>query len=265
MHIVLATDGSSNGNAGIVALAAAGPRPDVHVSVVVVRPALPLRGGGLSAPAGWQGEGDRAIAIAEGQTDRLREAGFAASAVVLEGDPATEIVRIAQERDAGLIVAGVRGQSRMQRLLVGSVSTEVARLARVPVWLTREPASLHRALVVSDNTDQSLRTVDIVQKIPPELMNEVIFLHVNPVGDAGQRIRDAFAAAGTSLQAQGAAVSFLERTGNEVESGLEAASEHNVTVIVVAASDVAIDDEPVLGTTARGLLDRATCSVLIAR
>jgi nucleotide-binding universal stress UspA family protein/CBS domain-containing protein len=51
-----------------------------------------------------------------------------------EGEPATEIVRIARETECELIVMGKDGRARLGQLLIGGVTTEVARNA--PCWVT---------------------------------------------------------------------------------------------------------------------------------
>ncbi len=62
-----------------------------------------------------------------------------------EGDPATEIIRLAQEGKCDLIVMGTHGRTGVARLLMGSVAEQVVRKAPCPVLtvklpLTREPA-----------------------------------------------------------------------------------------------------------------------------
>jgi nucleotide-binding universal stress UspA family protein len=49
-----------------------------------------------------------------------------------------EIVELAQSIDAGMIVMGSRGQGRLRRALVGSVSESVVRHAHCPVCIVRE-------------------------------------------------------------------------------------------------------------------------------
>lgn len=56
---------------------------------------------------------------------------------VLEGSPAWEICDLAQKADCDLIIQGSHGLSGMTRLLLGSVSEKVARLAGCPVLILR--------------------------------------------------------------------------------------------------------------------------------
>jgi nucleotide-binding universal stress UspA family protein len=52
---------------------------------------------------------------------------------LVTGDPATEIVRVADEEDVDLIVLGTHGRTGLRRLLMGSVAEAVVRRAECPV------------------------------------------------------------------------------------------------------------------------------------
>jgi nucleotide-binding universal stress UspA family protein len=56
-----------------------------------------------------------------------------------EGNPATEILRVAQLCCADLIVMGTHGRRGLNRLLMGSVAEEVVRMAACPVLTVRTP------------------------------------------------------------------------------------------------------------------------------
>ncbi len=58
--------------------------------------------------------------------------------VVVEGHPAVEIARLADERQRDLIVMGSTGGTAAPWLLVGSVTERVCRMARVPVLTMRQ-------------------------------------------------------------------------------------------------------------------------------
>ncbi len=59
---------------------------------------------------------------------------------VVLGDPAEQIVKIAEEEKTDLIVIATQGQTGVKRLVFGSVTEKVIRLAPEPV-LTIRPAS----------------------------------------------------------------------------------------------------------------------------
>jgi nucleotide-binding universal stress UspA family protein len=56
-----------------------------------------------------------------------------------QGDPAAEIVRVAEELPADFIVLGTHGRTGLLRLLMGSVAEEVVRKAPCPVLTIRVP------------------------------------------------------------------------------------------------------------------------------
>lgn len=77
----------------------------------------------------------------EAAAGRLRDAGFEATGLIREGDAAHEIVAVAREREAGLIVVGTRGQTGLRRLILGSVARNVLLHAPCSVLVVREPVS----------------------------------------------------------------------------------------------------------------------------
>ncbi len=50
--------------------------------------------------------------------------------IIAEGEPAETLIKLARERGCDLIVVGRRGASRLEYLLVGSVSSRVISLAK---------------------------------------------------------------------------------------------------------------------------------------
>lgn len=59
--------------------------------------------------------------------------------IVLQGNAADEIVRIADEEKVGLIVMATHGQTGWRRLVFGSVAEKVVRLAACPVLTVHAP------------------------------------------------------------------------------------------------------------------------------
>ena len=70
--------------------------------------------------------------------ERLRAAGFDATTEVRAGDPVDQIIASARQRGAGLIVVGTRGQTRLRRLILGSVAQKVLLNAPCSVLVVRE-------------------------------------------------------------------------------------------------------------------------------
>ena len=73
------------------------------------------------------------------QVEQIKAAGgTVAEAYVRLGRPAQEIVNLADEISAGLIVMGSRGLGGIRRALMGSVSDSVVRHAHCPVMVVRK-------------------------------------------------------------------------------------------------------------------------------
>jgi nucleotide-binding universal stress UspA family protein len=80
----------------------------------------------------------RAREMLEAETERVRAAGgTVAQAHLRMGRADREIVAVAEEIGAGLIVSGSRGRGGIRRALMGSVSDSVLRHAHCPVLVVR--------------------------------------------------------------------------------------------------------------------------------
>ena len=76
--------------------------------------------------------------ILDAETERVRSAGSTLAQTHLAmGDAPREIVHLAEDLEAGLIVMGSRGRGGIRRALMGSVSDSVVRHAHCPVLIVR--------------------------------------------------------------------------------------------------------------------------------
>ena len=81
----------------------------------------------------------RAREILDTEVEKARSAGATvAQAYLREGGVAAEIVTLAEDIGAGVIVMGSRGHGGIRRALMGSVSDAVVRHAHSPVLVVRE-------------------------------------------------------------------------------------------------------------------------------
>jgi nucleotide-binding universal stress UspA family protein len=58
---------------------------------------------------------------------------------LLIGNPAEEIVKLASDEQADMIVMGTHGRTGLSRLVMGSVAEEVVRRASCPVFTLKQP------------------------------------------------------------------------------------------------------------------------------
>jgi nucleotide-binding universal stress UspA family protein len=84
---------------------------------------------------------DHAHQVAQAKLMLLRQqflsAGVQVELFVTEGFPAEEIMRVSENRRADLIVMATHGRSSIRRLLLGSVTEKVVRIAHCPVLIVR--------------------------------------------------------------------------------------------------------------------------------
>ena len=78
-------------------------------------------------------------ALAQATASTLRGAGMQAEAQVEDGSPAHRLIQAAADWDADMIVVGSRGETGLERLLVGSVSRAVLYHASCSVLIVPEP------------------------------------------------------------------------------------------------------------------------------
>ncbi len=83
---------------------------------------------------GWQEKRDRLFYVVE---KAASEADVQLESLVIYGDPAEELIRMAEEKNCDMIVVGSSGKGRVKRTLLGSVSTKVALHAHCSVYIVR--------------------------------------------------------------------------------------------------------------------------------
>ena len=133
-RILLAVDqtGSSDHAATEAIARARSTGADLLVLSVVEPHNLRLPGGGARRV---DQERDRLTAGAQSIVRRARGAGVRATWLIWEGDPAEAILDASVSEEANLIVLGSRGRTNLRRLILGSVSSEVARRATCEVLI----------------------------------------------------------------------------------------------------------------------------------
>lgn len=133
-RVLLAVD-LTNASKGAVAEAislAASDRAEMIVLSVVEPSNLHLPGGRTRRV---DQERDRLEAGVRDIVRRARDAGVSATYLIWEGDPAESILEASVAEGADVIVLGSRPRTSLRRLLLGSVSSQVARAAACRVMV----------------------------------------------------------------------------------------------------------------------------------
>jgi len=134
-RIVLAADGSASSKNALkfllskfrsTASGSGGEQAPVQVTVIHVMPFLKY--------PELKEAGSRLV---EEYRQKLIRSGFSAEAVCRLGKPADEIMKVASQRKADLIVMGAKGLGAIARFLLGSVSTRVVQQSTASVLVIR--------------------------------------------------------------------------------------------------------------------------------
>lgn len=205
-----------------------------------------------------------------------------------EGGPAPRIVEEADWMSADLIILGARGHGAVERVLIGSVSSEVVDRAHCPVLVARGGAA-RRVLVGTDGSDQAMsavtfiaesglfrtaeiRVIDAVDLQPAwwlgfaaESASVASEAYTSALAMARERAVAATSAACAVLEAAGFVVSTCIREGRPAATILDEAASWGADLVVVGTRGHGIIKEIFLGSTVRSILQRSSTSVLIAR
>lgn len=150
MLIVIGTDGSPSGHAAVEYGAGLARLVAADVLLVTVRAAPPMLLGDPHYQRRVRDDFAHARAALDDAHEELDELGLDYESELLEGSPAEELLRIAEARDADLVIVGSRGRRPVRAALLGSVSSEVAARARVPVVIVPPRAAARPETVAGD-------------------------------------------------------------------------------------------------------------------
>jgi universal stress protein A len=143
--ILLPTDFSGCANYALpYAAAIARATKATIVCVHVVEPVVPAVGyTGLAEPMPIADISDQLEDSAERQLPKLTECeecdGLNVEEIIVHGDAAAEIVRVADEQEVDLIVISSHGRTGLGRIIFGSTAEAVVRHANCPVLVVKPP------------------------------------------------------------------------------------------------------------------------------
>lgn len=143
-RIVVATDFSEGAQEAETLAKRLAAAPGSELIVTHVLTEVPLYGEGLlnmeTARKVREGSRKWAEGALADWIGKARGAGLSARAALRTGVPHQEIVALARDERADLVVIGTHGRGGISRALLGSVADRVVRLAPCPVLTVREPA-----------------------------------------------------------------------------------------------------------------------------
>ena len=182
--ILLATDGSPDSR--LAARAAADLALRGGASLHAVHAWEPFSGiTGLAPMATPVLDEDVAHSVLAAEVSRIesRHHVMPAGVHLRAGSPAREILAVAREIGAGLIVVGSRGLGPVRRTMLGSVSENVVHHAGVPVLVMRGPATAwppRRVVVGDDARPEAISVLPLSAEIAGLYGSHLTLVHALP-------------------------------------------------------------------------------------
>lgn len=284
-RIVVGTDWSGDADAALEKAMSVSARHGAELLIVhvcVVRPPLEDSLAHRALVASLEEE---CVALArENLADTLTRAkkrGLNARSIVRTGSPDKELVAVANEEDADLLVTGARGGTGSNLFVIGSVSEGVVRRSATNVLVVRSVESTDHLLVATDLTDASKATIPMAAAFADD-DDTIELMHVIDWADRAPPFHGAHGSAAPDFKklwrvareeaekemdrlgadAGGARVEHRVVDGIAVLEILERAKESKPKLLVVGKD---AGEPPVHQRVVERVVRRAPCSVLVAR
>jgi nucleotide-binding universal stress UspA family protein len=281
MKILIATDGSTDARLAAQWLADF-PLPD-DVSALAIS-AVQLPPSPIDIPTVVEFKRtllDDARQAADDVVAVLKPRVAAVESRAVVGDPRTEIVRIAEEWGADLVVVGARGLGAVATAVLGSVSLAVARHASCSVLVVRpNPKPLRSVAVGVDGSENAREAARFLARfgLPPSVGVRLVGVVDRPpfprTAPASVRamLQEAVAVVIEERRqalnaALGSAAESFETAARELPVGAPAETlerlSADVDLIVLGARGLGPVKRLLLGSVSEHLLRHAACAVLI--
>jgi nucleotide-binding universal stress UspA family protein len=293
MRALLATDGSPSAALALELVTRMRWPIGSSIRIVsVVDSAGDVLGGRWSAHAdGQAGDIETGLIIEtmrhlEDAAGQLRALGLRVDHALLRGRPADELVTNISSHRPDVVVVGNRGHSAFDRMLLGSVSSELVDRSPVPVLVARRP-SIDRVLIAVDGSAIAAEAIDAIRYWPFLAEAQICVLSVAPSGiwvgltphpedEAAGVAHDArlhvlqrhaeYAEMGADrLRSIGLDARPEVRFGSAAHAIVSFAEEWHADLVITGSHGRTGLARLVLGSVARNVLHHATCSVLIVK
>jgi nucleotide-binding universal stress UspA family protein len=212
--------------------------------------------------------------------ERLEALGFKVTMDIAAGGPASEITRIARERDADVILVGTRSHTRLYEAFIGSVAWEIVRRAQRPVLLHRIEANRpdpeaalevrssglpQRVVHATDFSTTAERARPWLEGLAALGVSDFTLLHAtDDAGDARDQAAERLEVLGQSLRAAGATQVNVEiRHGSAAEAVLSLGGRNPRNMVVMGTQGKGALPELVLGSESRHVARQAAAPILL--
>jgi nucleotide-binding universal stress UspA family protein len=263
--LVVGFDGSPDASRALdwaASLASSRPGVVLHLVQAVSLPPIPHHHAELTVAELLDQHEQEARRGLESERDRLAAAGLEVEIFLRRWLPAETVLEHAERHGAGLIVVGRHG-SRPERLLLGSVSGEIAAAARAPVAVVRGPsiASPPRRVVLAfDGSPAALRAASAVASWAPGAEVLALWVRTDSEAAAPGQIPAALERAGLDPRR----VETVERSGRPAEAALELVETRGADLVAAGRRGRSAWHDLLVGSVPEKLLQLAPCPVLVA-
>ncbi|MDQ3911573.1 MAG: universal stress protein [Actinomycetota bacterium] len=296
--ILLSTDGSEEATLAARSAGDLAGKTGSELHVVYVGPALEYVGvgppqiGDIPAPTQEQLNAE-AREILDAEVEQVKAAGGSVAQAHLGlGKPEREVVDLAEQLSAGLIVIGSRGRGGIRRALLGSVSDSVVRHAHCPVLVVRgerreEAASTFptRILLATDGSEEASLAARTAADIAAKTESELHVVHATGVPvyiDPGSEVprvahrapeetvmREAqgvLDAQSEQIEAGGGKVARAHiRVGRPVEEIVILADEIDAGLVMMGSRGLGRIQRRLVGSVSEGVVRHVHCPVMVVR
>ncbi len=297
-RILLATDGSPEAEraAGLAVMLSERLGSELHLTYIEPMPdPLSWPESRVMAPEFWgdmrERAEDKARAKLEVETEKLSGmGGTIAGAHARAGRPDTEIVDVAEELDAGLVILGSRGLGPVRRAVMGSVSGSVVRHSHGSVLVVRDGAGADgdlpgHILLAVDGSGQAQVATEAAVEISSATGSGLHVVFVMPSAENlyGHHLYSEEVKQSVRDQAEGDVEAFfaerrdwIEAHGGKIEDThlivgrpdaeiVKLAEELGVGLIVVGSRGLGGMRRSLLGSVSDSVVHHAHSPVLVAR
>jgi nucleotide-binding universal stress UspA family protein len=239
-------------------------------------------------------ERDALVARLEAFAEPARTRGVTTHTRLLEGAPSSELVRLAEELPADLLVTGFHSDARLKHMLLGSVTEELLRHAPCPVLTVRHgvgqapdaglpfrrilcgvdlrasaPEVISGALSLAEAFRAELTLVHALEQVPefePGATAQFSMVEIQAFRQAmAEDARERLRAAVPENVRERLAVRDLVKAGSAHGQLLRLAREEGAQLIVVGARGHSVLERVLFGSTSRRVVRDARCPVLVVR
>ena len=224
--------------------------------------------------------GERTRRALDRQRDLLEAEGFSVETHAMRGTPHRRINGLADRVDADLVIVGSRGQSPLERRLIGSTARNVARTTARPLLVQRivegeddhEVANEHlfqQVLYATDFSENAQRAFQQFRNLQTPTQ-EATLLHVAPPGrrsgsetDRVDDVEGRLAELADELEGMGIDTRTVVREGEAVEEILAAEAEFDPTTVLMGSRGQSRMRRLLLGSVSEDVTAQARSNVLL--